>query len=403
MKKNIFAAALLCGLLPLQAMSQQATGVKDMLEFAGKQLKVAVGCADKAVADRQNMARGSVTPRTINPDGSLKLVGPNDWCSGFFPGSLWLMYDYTKDDYWRQEAVTYTWKIERAKRHRGTHGLGFIFNCSFGKAYELTGEQSYRDVMVTAAQSLSSRFNPIVGCIRSWDFNRDRWAYPVIIDNMMNLELLFKVTQLTGDSTYWKQAVSHARTTMRNHFRKDYSSYHVVDYDPNTGNVNLKCTHQGYADDSFWSRGQAWGLYGFTMCYRFTKDKDFLRQAENIAGFIMSQKLPDDNVFYWDMKCPEIPNTQRDASAAAITASALIELSGYVGKAKAKKYLTMARSMLRGLSDGYRSPLGQNYGFLLLHSVGHKPGNSEIDVPLNYADYYYLEALMRLERLGVSL
>lgn len=366
---------------------------------ASEQLQVGIACADKAITDPKNMAKGWVIPRTINPDGTLKMVGPRDWCSGFFPGSLWLMYEYTNNNYWREEAASYTWKIESVKDYRGTHDLGFIVNSSFGLAYEITGEKSYRDVMVRAAKSLTSRFNPTVGCIRSWDHNKDKWTFPVIIDNMMNLELLFKATQLTGDSTYWKVAVSHARTTMKNHFRSDYSSYHVVDYDPQTGQVRSKCTHQGYSDDSFWSRGQAWGLYGYTMCYRFTHDKTFLHQAENIARFIMSLSLPEDKVFYWDMKCPEIPNTQRDAAAAAVAASGLIELAKYADNGQAEKYMTLARQIVKSLSEHYQSPLGKNYGFLLLHSVGSRPSNSEVDVPLNYADYYYLEALTRLNKI----
>lgn len=393
-------------LMPLDDMfylvSYEPTAEDGALAEASEQLKVGISCADKAGADPKNMAKGLVIPRTINPDGSLKMVGPRDWCSGFFPGELWLMYAYTHDNSWREEAATYTWKIESAKNYRGTHDLGFIFNCSFGRAYELTGEKSYADVMVRAAKSLSSRFNPTVGCIRSWDHNRDKWEFPVIIDNMMNLELMFKATQLTGDSTYWHEAVSHARTTMKNHFREDYSSFHVVDYDPLTGKVRSRVTHQGYSDDSFWSRGQAWGLYGYTMCYRFTHDKAFLHQAENIARFIMSLPLPDDKVFYWDMKCPEIPNTQRDAAAAAIAASALVELAQYADNGQSESYLTLARQIVSSLTKSYQSPLGQNYGFLLLHSVGSRPSNSEVDVPLNYADYYYLEALMRLNQLDMK-
>lgn len=380
-------------------VSYEPTAEDCAMVQAEEQMKVAVACADSAVAVSQNMAKGLVIPRTISPDGSLKMVGPRDWCSGFFPGELWLMYAYTHDNRWREDAASYTWKIESAKNYRGTHDLGFIFNCSFGRAYELTGEKSYADVMVRAAKSLSTRFNPTVGCIRSWDHNRDKWEFPVIIDNMMNLELMFKATQLTGDSTYWHEAVSHARTTMKNHFRDDYSSFHVVDYDPQTGKVRWRGTHQGYSDDSFWSRGQAWGLYGYTVCYRFTHDKEFLHQAERIARFIMSLKLPEDKVFYWDMKCPEIPNTQRDAAAAAIAASALVELAQYADNGQSESYLTLARQIVSSLTAHYQAPRGKDYGFLLLHSVGSRPSNSEVDVPLNYADYYYLEALMRLNKL----
>lgn len=373
--------------------------------FAAGQLKLAAECADRARKEKGNAGMRRVEPRTLSADGALQMVHPHDWCSGFFPGSLWQMYAYTGDDFWRQTAVTWTWPIEEAKWHRGTHDLGFMMNCSFGKAYELTKERSYLDVLIQSARTLASRYSPAVGCIRSWDHNGQHWRFPVIIDNMMNLELLFRATQLTGDSTYWHIAEQHAQTTMKNHFRPDASSYHVVDYDPESGQVRLKETHQGYADDSYWSRGQSWGLYGFTMCYRFTGRAEYLRQAERIAGFILSLKnLPADGIPYWDMKMPEVEKctagkvndtVPRDASAAAIAASALYELSTFSGKKKAQAYRQMADRITASLHRHYQAEPGSHCGFLLLHSTGSKPHNSEVDVPLNYADYYYLEAVAR--------
>ena len=333
----------------------------------------------------------------MNADGSLALVHPNDWCSGFFPGSLWQVYAYTHDEYWRRQAISFTWPVEDAKWNKGTHDLGFMINNSFGKAYELTGERSYRDVVLQAARTLSSRFNPTVGCIRSWDFNRDRWMYPVIIDNMMNLEMLFRATQLTGDSLYWKIAVSLADTTMKYHFRPDYSSYHVVDYDSEKGGARWQGTFQGARDDSFWARGQAWAVYGYTMCYRYTHDPKYLKQAEAIAKFIFTNEtLPEDLVPYWDYDVPNIEQEPRDASAAAITASALYELSTYAGKKQGKEYKKLADRIVETLgSPAYRAKLGENGYFILMHSTGNKPGPSEVDVPLVYADYYFLEALKR--------
>ncbi len=370
------------------------------LSRASRQLLTAIGCNDKAAALSENMEKGRVEPRTVNADGSLRLVGPRDWCSGFFPGSLWLMYDYTHNELFRENAVSYTWKVESAKNYRGTHDLGFIFNCSFGNAYRLTGEQSYRDVLLRAAHTLCTRFNPTVGCIRSWDHNASVWQFPVIIDNMMNLEMLFEATRLTGDSSFYKIAVAHANTTLRNHFRPDGSSYHVVDYDPKTGAVRMRVTAQGYSDDSYWSRGQGWGLYGFTMCYRYTRDSRYLDQARRIARFLFSLKdTPDDGIFYWDMKDPAIPDAPRDASAAAIVASALYELCGYVDAAEAQNYKAYADRIVNSLARLYQAPEGSTQGFLLLHSVGHKPAGTEVDVPLSYADYYYLEALLRKQRV----
>ncbi len=372
---------------------------------ADKQLRYAIACADSARKEPENASKRRVVPRSINPDGSLAMINSHDWCSGFFAGSLWQMYAYTHDDYWRQQAVSWTWPIEDCKLHRGTHDLGFMIGDSFGKAWQLTGERSYRDVMITAAKTLSTRFNPTVGCIRSWDHNAERWSYPVIIDNMMNLEMLFETTKLTGDSLYWKIAVSHADTTMKNHFRPDYSSFHVVDYVPADGSVHERVTAQGYADDSFWSRGQAWGLYGYTLCYRYTSDPRYLSQACGIADFMLSlPNVPDDGIYYWDMHTPMVdgltPETTtsevaRDASSAAILASGLYELAQYVPADKGDAYRAHADRILESLHSGYEAPIGSNYGFLLLHSTGHHPGGSEIDVPLNYADYYYLEAMAR--------
>jgi unsaturated chondroitin disaccharide hydrolase len=263
----------------------------------------------------------------------------------------------------------------------------------------LTKDPHYKDVIIESAKTLSTRFNPRVGCIRSWDHHKEQWNYPVIIDNMMNLELLFAATQLSGDSSFHKIAVAHANTTMKNHYRPDYSSYHVVDYDTTTGNVRVKQTAQGYADESAWSRGQSWGLYGFTVCYRFTRAKKYLRQAEHIASFLLNHpNLPKDLVPYWDYNAPNIPDESRDASAASIMASALYELSTY--SINGKKYRTTADKIMANLDGYYRSAAGDKKGFILLHSTGSKPANSEVDVPLIYADYYYLEALLRMKNLN---
>jgi len=348
------------------------------------------------------LAKGSkaelVSPRTLAND-SLKLVASRDWTSGFFPGELWYLYEYTGKDEWKVQAQHFTAGIEREKSNATTHDMGFKIYCSFGNGYRLAKDPSYKEVILQAAKTLTTRFNPKVGCIRSWDHHKEQWNFPVIIDNMMNLELLFAATRLSGDSSFYKIAVTHANTTMKNHYRPDYSSYHVVDYDTSTGTVRMKQTAQGYADGSAWARGQAWGLYGYTMCYRFTKDKRYLQHAEHIASFILNHpNLATDLVPYWDFNAPGIPNEPRDASAAAIMASALYELSTY--SKNGKEYRRTADKILATLTGRYRSGIGENRGFLLLHSTGSKPANSEVDVPLIYADYYYLEALLRMKKLG---
>ena len=338
-----------------------------------------------------------VSPRTLE-NGELKLVTSRDWTSGFFPGVLWFLYEYTGRNEWQTWARQYTANIEKEKFNGTTHDMGFKIYCSFGTGYRLSNDPQYRNVIMEAARTLSTRFNKTVGCLRSWDHNKDKWDFPVIIDNMMNLELLFAATRLTGDSSFYNIAVSHANTTMKNHYRADYSSYHVVDYDSLTGQVRKKNTHQGYSHESAWSRGQAWGLYAYTMCYRETKNPAYLRQAEHIAKFMLTHpNMPEDLVPYYDFDAPGIPNEPRDASAAAVMASALYELSNY--SKNVKDYRKAADKICESLITNYRSPIGANKGFLLIHSTGSKPANSEVDVPLSYADYYYMEALLRRKNL----
>ena len=336
-------------------------------------------------------------PRSIDADGKLATTGSGGWVSGFVPGTLWYLYQYSNDPKMLGYAKNYTARIEREKYNRGTHDLGFMLYCSFGNGYRLTGDTTYRNVMLTGAESLISRFNPVIGCIRSWDSNRDVWQYPVIIDNMMNLEFLFWASKTSGDPKFHDISIIHADVTIKNHFRPDYSTYHVVSYDPVTGEVEKKNTHQGYADETAWARGQAWGFYGYVMMYRETKDRKYLELAKNIAAFLLHHpNLPADKIPYWDFNAPDIPNALRDASAGAIIASALIELSGYVDETLAKEYLEVAGTQLRTLSSpDYFAEKGTNGNFILKHGVGHMPNKSEIDVPLTYADYYYVEALLR--------
>lgn len=341
-----------------------------------------------------------VSPRTLSPEGKLVLVPSKDWTSGFFPGVMLYLYEFTGDKKWEEQARTFTAQLEKEKLNGGTHDMGFKIYCSFGNGYRLTNDPAYKDIIIQSAKTLITRFNPKVGCIRSWDHNADKWQFPVIIDNMMNLELLFRATQLTGDSVYYHIAVSHALTTLKNHFRSDYSSWHVVDYDPLTGAVVKKNTHQGYSDESAWSRGQAWALYGYTMVYRETRDSAFLKQAEKVAQYMLTHpRMPEDLVPYWDFDAPGIPNEPRDVSAAAVAASALYELSTSVAAPEGTGYLKAADQMLESISANYQSVPGDNKGFILDHSTGSKLQNSEVDVPLIYADYYYLEALIRKENI----
>ncbi|GEO02816.1 glucuronyl hydrolase [Adhaeribacter aerolatus] len=340
-------------------------------------------------------------PRSTKKDGTIATTASRDWTSGFFPGSLWLTYEYTKDKKWETLARQWTAGLEKEQFNKGTHDLGFMIFCSFGNGYRLTKDPKYKDIIIQASKSLITRFNKKAGVIRSWDHNRDKWDYPVIIDNMMNLEMLYWASKQTGDPIYANVATTHALTTLKHHFRPDYSSYHVVDYDTVTGQVRKKTTHQGYSDASAWARGQAWGLYGYTVTYRETKDPRFLKQAQAIADFFINHKnTPADKIPYWDFDAPARTDLPRDASAAAITASGLLELSKYSG-AKGEAYKKAASQMLASLaSPAYLAKANTNNNFILMHSTGHLPGNSEIDVPLNYADYYFIEGLMRWEQMN---
>lgn len=344
-------------------------------------------------------------PRSMNKEGGIRWIEtPYDWTEGFWPGTCWMLYQQTQDEKWKEAAITAQKLIEHHKDLTNDHDLGFIFNNSYGKAYRITGEEQYKQVLIDASNALVTRFNDTVGCIQSWDvvdnWQAERgWKFPVIIDNLMNLEMLFEASNITGDSLYRNIAIAHANTTMRNHFREDGSSYHVIDYDPTTGEVLHKVTAQGFADESAWARGQAWALYGYTMCYRYTKDQKYLDFAEKIAQFILNHpNYPKDGVPYWDFNAPNIPNEIRDASAGAIMASALLELSSYTND----KYLQAASHILDSLDgDTYTAKQGENGNFVLKHSVGSIPHGNEIDVPLNYADYYYIEALIRLKERGL--
>lgn len=335
-------------------------------------------------------ANDSMVPRSFH-DGKYNLINYHDWCCGFPAGSYWLMFELTGDKKWEKIATDNTLKLEGVQYLKSTHDLGFMAYCSYGNAYRITKNEAYKKVVIEASESLITRFNPKIGSIKSWDWSKE-WQFPVIIDNMMNLEMLFWASKETGDPKYRDIAITHANTTLANHFRDNMSSFHVVDYDTITGLPVIKQTNQGLSDDSSWARGQAWGLYGFTVCFRETGDVRYLDAAKKMAAYT-EDNLPEDLVTYWDFNDPAIPNTYRDASAAAITASALYILSSVTDEGK-EEYSALANKILASLSSPqYLAKVGTNGGFLLQHCVGNMPKNSEVDTPLNYADYYYLEAL----------
>ena len=331
-------------------------------------------------------------PRTVE-EGKYEGTKSKSWTSGFFPGLLWELYKSSKNEKLKAAAIEWQAFVEKEKFDHTTHDLGFKVFCSFGNAWEITGDEKYRDVFITASNTLVTRYNEKIGAIRSWDHHADVWQFPVIIDNMMNLEMLFEATIETGDSIYYNIAEQHALTTLANHFRSDNSSYHVVSYDTLTGAVEMKNTHQGLNHESAWSRGQAWGLYGYGIAYKYTGRQEFLDQANKIADYIFSHpNLPEDLIPYWDYDAPDIPNEPRDVSAAAVTASGLFELAN-LDESHSTQYRKWARTILSNLSkEVYQLDVAP---FFLKHSVGSIPGEFEVDAPIIYADYYYAEALNR--------
>ena len=407
LKKQIAILALGAGFAG--CTPQPATNlIEDNMEFAQQQLRFAFDEIDYAIvnespesrAKREKNGWGELTnPRNSEPDGTLNLVPSKDWTSGFFPGELWFLYEYTQNNFWKKKAQQHTDILEKEKMNGSTHDMGFKVYCSFGNGYRLTQDEHYKEVLLQSARTLAMRFKPAAGIIRSWDHSTAKWLCPVIIDNMMNLELLFWATKESKDSTFYRIAVDHARTTMKHHFRPDFSSYHVIDYDTITGQVLKKNTHQGFADESAWSRGQAWALYGYTMCYRETQLPEFLEQAQNIEKYLFTHtNMPEDLIPYWDFDAPGIPDEPRDVSAATVIASALYELSLYDPE-KGERYRSNADKIIENLTKHYRATLKKDNGFLLLHSTGTKPTNTEVDVPIVYADYYFIEALMRKNKL----
>lgn len=338
-------------------------------------------------------------PRSMSvKTGVIKKVPSKDWTSGFFVGNLWQIYQLNGDSRFKERAAVWNAFMEKEKFNGTTHDMGFKVFCSFGKGLEVEDNAKYKAIVVKSAETLITRFNKKVGSIRSWDFNKDIWEFPVIIDNMLNLELLFEASKISGDAKYKNIAVQHANTTLKNHFRKDASCYHVVVYDTISGAAKNKVTHQGFNDDSSWARGQSWAVYGFTMCYRYTKDLAYLKQAEATAKYFMNHKnMPADGIPYWDFNDTSIPNAPRDASAAAVMASALVELYEYT---KNEAYLNYSNKVIHSLSsDKYLLNDAVNGPFILDHSTGNWPKKDEMDEPIIYADYYFLEAIIRKKAL----
>jgi hypothetical protein len=391
MKKTLpISLALVCMMtLPARPAAAAPGDLRDLAReqfaFAALQYDGMLAAMRREKPDRE--------PHSVR-GGKLHTVGPAGWTSGFFPGALWLVYEQTQEPRFRAAAADYTARLEPIQHYTRTHDLGFMLGCSYGEGWRITRDPAYRAVLVQGARSLATRFSPKAGLIRSWD--NPKWKYPVIIDNMMNLGLLWFAGAGTGEASFREIVTSHADKTLANHFRPDASSFHLVEYDPATGAVEKRQTVQGHADASSWARGQAWALAGYAAAARYAGNPAWRAQAEKIARFIINHpRMPADGIPYWDFDAPGIPETApRDASAGAVTALGLLDLARQLGTEKGMPFRAFAEKQLRSLSGpAYRARLGENGSFLLMHSVTSLPSGTEVDAPLIYADYYFLKAL----------
>ena len=392
MRKEIWALLFIAILMGCAGKDEMDAVIEKGLSVSVEQSKLMA----KSIWEQKTLL-----PRTLDKEGKLITSDSKWWTSGFFPGVLWYLYEATGDTLLKEYACDYTSRVEKEKYNKGNHDVGFMLYCSFGNGYRLTGNEKYKQVLLKGAESLSTRYKDHIGVIRSWDFNRAVWQYPVIIDNMMNLELLEWASKNSDNSRFAAIARSHADVTLKNHFRADYSCWHVVSYYTITGQPEKKHTRQGYSHESSWSRGEAWALYGYVMMYRETQQKHYLVHAKKVANYILTHpRMPEDGIPYWDYDAPDIPDTYRDASAGAIMASAFIELSTMIQGELSRKCLMMAETQLKTLtSPEYLAEPGTNGNFILKHSVGSLMEHSEVDVPLTYADYYYVEALLRYQKV----
>lgn len=406
-RKRPIAAALVAALVVTATACARSTSAAAVAPESALADTASLGTlADSALRYAQRQLRrtadsldpGKGYPTSTRPDGTWRQSRPTDWRSGFFPGELWYMFELTHEPYWRAQAERWTAGIEVADTMTTTHDLGFMIFDSFGHEYDRTHDPHAKDVILVAAAHLAGRFNPKVGATKSWDIHatsgpRSTWKFPVIVDNLMNLPLLVWASAHGGDPAWRQMAERHALTSLHAHLRPDGSTAHVALFDPETGALERTVTAQGYSDSSAWSRGQAWAIYGFTTAYQQTHRAELLQGAERAADWFIAH-LPPDYVPYWDFRDPAIPNAPRDASAAAIAASGLLELAKETSGTAAARYRTAAEHILTSLATSYLSR-GTSNSAVLLHSTGARPANSEVDVGMIYADYYFIEALLR--------
>ena len=391
--RNVLCAALIVSVMVVAACStgdddDRVGGlpVDELFEFAGERLERSV----------EQVGSGDRFPRFTDESGQWVCTESGAWSSGFFAGCLWFMYERTGDDAWRVRAEVWTAGMEREQFTTSDHNNGFKMMSSFGNGYRLTGIKHYREVLIQSARSLASRFSSAVGMIRSNDM--PQWQYPVLIDTMVNIELLFWAAEHGGDPNWTRMAEMHAVNSIKNHIRGDGGTIQVVDHDPETGAVIGHDTLCGLSGDTMWSRGQGQAIYGFATAYRYTGNELLLDAARRVADVFIAA-LPPDNVPYWDRDDPAIPDTSRDASAAAVAAAGLLDLADLVPDGESGDlYRRTATDMLRALgSDAYRAADDGGVG-IIGHATWKKPTDPQADTSLIWGDYNFLQALLRYER-----
>ncbi len=327
---------------------------------------------------------------------------PNeDWTGSFWTGMVWLAYEVTGDERYRAAAESQLPSYQRRVEERiaiDTHDLGFLYSLSAVAAYRITGNEEAKRFALLAADLLAQRYFPEAEIIQAWgDLGDPEQRGRMIIDCLMNLPLLYWASEVTGDNRYASMARRHAQQSANYLVRADDTTYHTYYMDPRTGDPRYGNTHQGYADDSCWARGQAWGIYGFMLSYAYTEDEKFIRTAKRLADYFLT-RLPEDGIVYWDLIFMDGDEQERDSSAAAIAVCGLLELAKRLPDADPDKarYANAAAAMLTALTDRYATKGHPDADGLLLHGVYNKPRGWGIDESTIWGDYFYFEALVRL-------
>ncbi|HEV2438268.1 MAG TPA: Ig-like domain-containing protein [Verrucomicrobiae bacterium] len=357
-----------------------------LFQFSGTQLSNTVHL----------MLNTNTYPRSTQTNGNWNTVNNADWTCGFFPGCLWYLYEQTDDPNFKKWAQQWTAGIAAQQFNTNTDDVGFMINTSFGNGYRITGSSSYQSVLLQTAHSFTNRWNYIVRSLAD-DQLLPPTNFEVIIDTMMNTELLYHATDINGDTNLSSKACTHATRAMTNQIRADNSTFQRVLYSTVDGSLTFQGTRAGYSNTSTWARGQAWAIYGFTMAYRETGYAPFLDAAKRTATYFLTN-IPPDYVPYWDFDAPDIPNAPRDSSAAAITLSALVQLSQLVTNMQDSATLWAgAHNILESLGSTNYLAQGTTSKGILRHGTGEPPqfSSPEVDVSLTYGDYYFVEALRR--------